>query len=35
MWVGIPQLFIIPFMPKLMRLIDVRLLVGFGLLLFG
>jgi DHA2 family multidrug resistance protein len=35
MWVGIPQLFIIPFMPILMRLIDVRLLVGFGLLLFG
>src|SRR5476651_560494 len=35
MWVGIPQLFIIPLMPKLMRLIDIRLLVGFGLLLFG
>jgi DHA2 family multidrug resistance protein len=35
MWVGIPQLFIIPFMPLLMRLIDVRLLVGLGLLLFG
>jgi MFS transporter, DHA2 family, multidrug resistance protein len=35
MWVGIPQLFIIPLMPKLMRLIDVRVLVGFGLLLFG
>jgi DHA2 family multidrug resistance protein len=35
MWVGIPQLFIIPFIPKLMQLIDPRLLAGFGLLLFG
>jgi DHA2 family multidrug resistance protein len=34
-WVGIPQLFIIPFIPKLMRLIDARLLVGIGLLIFG
>ena len=34
-WVGIPQLFIIPFIPKLMSLIDARLLAGFGLLLFG
>jgi len=35
MWVGIPQLFIIPFIPKLMRLMDVRLIIGFGLMLFG
>jgi MFS transporter, DHA2 family, multidrug resistance protein len=35
MWVGIPQLFIIPFIPLLMRLIDVRLIIGFGLVLFG
>jgi DHA2 family multidrug resistance protein len=35
MWVGIPQLFIIPFIPTLMSLIDPRLLAGFGLLLFG
>ena len=35
MWVGIPQLFIIPFIPKLMQLIDVRLIIGFGLVLFG
>jgi DHA2 family multidrug resistance protein len=35
MWVGIPQLFIIPFIPKLIRLVDVRLLIGFGLVLFG
>jgi DHA2 family multidrug resistance protein len=34
-WVGIPQLFIIPFIPMLMRLIDARLLVGVGLLIFG
>jgi DHA2 family multidrug resistance protein len=35
MWVGIPQLFIIPFIPKLMRLIDARILVGVGLVIFG
>jgi len=35
MWVGIPQLFIIPFIPKLMQLIDVRLIIGIGLVLFG
>jgi DHA2 family multidrug resistance protein len=35
MWVGVPQLFIIPFIPKLMRLIDVRLIIGFGLVIFG
>ena len=35
MWVGIPQLFIIPFIPKLLRIIDVRLIIGFGLVLFG
>jgi len=34
-WVGIPQLFIIPVIPKLMRLLDVRLLIGAGLVLFG
>ena len=35
MWVGIPQLFIIPFIPKLMSLFDARYLAGVGLLLFG
>ena len=35
MWVGIPQLFIIPFIPWLIRIIDVRLIIGFGLVLFG
>jgi len=34
-WVGIPQLFIIPFIPKLMRIVDVRILIGIGLVLFG
>jgi DHA2 family multidrug resistance protein len=35
MWVGVPQLFIIPFIPKLMRLVDVRLIIGLGLVIFG
>jgi len=35
MWVGIPQLFIIPFIPKLIRIVDVRLIIGVGLVLFG
>ncbi|TAL01303.1 MAG: DHA2 family efflux MFS transporter permease subunit [Rhodospirillaceae bacterium] len=35
MWTGLPQLVIIPFVPKLMGKIDSRLLVGFGLSLFA
>jgi MFS transporter, DHA2 family, multidrug resistance protein len=35
MWAGIPQLFITPFVPKLMERIDLRLLVAVGLALFG
>jgi MFS transporter, DHA2 family, multidrug resistance protein len=35
MWSGIPQLFLLPFMPFLMRKIDLRLLVLVGLLLFA
>ena len=35
MWSGIPQLFLLPLMPLLMRKVDLRLLVGFGLLLFA
>ena len=35
MWAGIPQLFITPFVPKLMQWIDLRLLVAIGLSLFG
>lgn len=34
-WAGIPQLFIIPFIPKLMQRIDVRLMVGVGVSLFA
>lgn len=35
MWAGIPQLFITPFVPKLMQRVDLRLLVAIGLTLFG
>jgi MFS transporter, DHA2 family, multidrug resistance protein len=34
-WAGIPQLFIIPFIPKLMQRIDVRLMVALGVALFS
>jgi DHA2 family multidrug resistance protein len=35
MWLGMPQLFIIPFVPKLMKMIDPRLLVAIGIVLFA
>lgn len=35
MWSGIPQLFIIPFLPKLIQRFDLRLLIAVGLSLFG
>jgi DHA2 family multidrug resistance protein len=35
MWVGFPQLFVIPFVPKLMQKIDVRILIGTGVSLFA
>ena len=35
MWSGIPQLFVFPLMPFLMRRVDPRLLVAFGTLLFA
>ncbi len=35
MWVGLPQLFILPFVPKLMRIMDPRLVAGIGILLFA
>jgi DHA2 family multidrug resistance protein len=35
MWVGVPQLFIIPFVPKLMQRIDTRLLIAIGISLFA
>lgn len=35
MWVGFPQLVLIPFVPKLMQRIDLRLLVAIGISLFA
>jgi DHA2 family multidrug resistance protein len=34
-WIGLPQLFIIPLMPWLMRRIDPRYLLGLGFLIFA
>ena len=34
-WYGLPQLLLIPLVPRLMRIIDARVLVGLGLLLFA
>ena len=35
MWMGLPQLAILPFLPFLMKRIDPRLLLGFGITLFA
>jgi len=35
MWLGLPQLAIFPLVPFVMRRIDPRLIVGFGLMLFA
>jgi DHA2 family multidrug resistance protein len=35
MWVGFPQLLIIPFVPRLMKRIDMRLLIAIGVSLFA
>jgi MFS transporter, DHA2 family, multidrug resistance protein len=35
MWLGLPQLFIFPIVPILMKRIDPRILLGFGLLVFA
>ncbi|BAU10520.1 EmrB/QacA subfamily drug resistance transporter [Leptolyngbya sp. NIES-3755] len=35
MWAGVPQLFITPFVPKLMQRFDLRILVAIGFTLFG
>ena len=35
MWAGVPQLFIVPFLPKLMQRIDMRLMVAVGVSLFA
>jgi len=34
-WIGLPQLLLIPLVPLLMKRIDARLLVGFGLVVFA
>ena len=35
MWVGIPQLFLIPFVPKLMQRFDIRLIIAVGVSFFA
>ncbi|MCL1126060.1 DHA2 family efflux MFS transporter permease subunit [Shewanella surugensis] len=35
MWMGFPQLFLLPLMPKIMQKIDSRYLVSFGFFMFG
>jgi MFS transporter, DHA2 family, multidrug resistance protein len=35
MWAGIPQLFIIPFLPLLTKHFDIRVLIGLGVFLFA
>jgi DHA2 family multidrug resistance protein len=35
MWVGLPQLVILPFVPKLMKVMDARIIAGVGILLFS
>jgi DHA2 family multidrug resistance protein len=34
-WVGIPQLFILPFVPKLIRIVDIRLVIATGAFFFA
>ena len=34
-WLGLPQLLVIPLVPKLMQLVDTRIIIGIGVLLFG
>ena len=34
-WVGLPQLAIIPLVPRILKYVDARVLVGFGLTLFA
>ncbi|CBN59074.1 MULTISPECIES: DHA2 family efflux MFS transporter permease subunit [Kamptonema] len=35
MWAGVPQLFIVPMVPKLMQRVDMRLMIGIGVSLFA
>jgi DHA2 family multidrug resistance protein len=34
-WVGIPQLFILPFVPKLIKVVDIRFVIAFGAIMFS
>lgn len=34
-WTGIPQLILIPLVPRLMRMVDIRVLIGIGFALFA
>ena len=34
-WLGLPQLLVIPLVPRLMQLVDTRVIIGVGVLLFG
>lgn len=34
-WLGLPQLVVIPLIPKLMKFVDARIIIGVGILLFG
>jgi DHA2 family multidrug resistance protein len=34
-WLGLPQLLVIPLVPKLMQRVDSRIIIGAGVLLFG
>ena len=34
-WVGIPQLFILPFVPKLIKIIDIRIVIAVGAFFFS
>jgi MFS transporter, DHA2 family, multidrug resistance protein len=34
-WLGLPQLVVIPFVPKLMQLFDTRIIIGVGVFLFA
>jgi DHA2 family multidrug resistance protein len=34
-WTGIPQLLLIPLIPRLMKIVDARILIGVGFLLFA
>ncbi|MEO6861902.1 MAG: DHA2 family efflux MFS transporter permease subunit [Microcoleus sp.] len=35
MWGGVPQLFLVPMVPKLMQRIDIRVMIGIGVSLFA